>query len=98
MFQDVLLWAQQHEGFAAMGYNDRPYEGRGWCVLEDSLTREAVGRSHQPGFEDVKEQMDAAQLVKLYDISGEFAPAQTTAWRRSMRTKCKHCWWDVCAG
>ena len=78
-FERVSLWAQQHKGFAAMGYNDRPYEGRGWCVLEDSVTREAVGRSRQPGFEDVKEQMDTAQLVKLYDISDELAPAQTTA-------------------
>ena len=91
MFHDVLFWAQQHEGLAAMGYNDRPYEVRGWCVLADSLKRQAVGQSHLPGFEDVKEQMDAAQLVNLYGISGQFAPARITAWRRSTRTKCKYC-------
>ena len=60
-----------------MGYNDRPYECRGWCLVEDHLTREAVGRAHQPGFESVQEQMELARISKAYDISNpdDAAPA-----------------------
>ena len=42
----VQPWAAQHGGWAAMGYTERAYESRGWCVLEDAVTREAVGRAH----------------------------------------------------
>ena len=64
-------WAKAHDGWAAMGFNDRAYTDRGWCVLEDRVTREAVGRSRQPGFEEIKELMDAAPLGKVYVISDE---------------------------
>ena len=58
-----------------MGFNERAYEDRGWCELEDRVTREAVGRSHQPGFEEVRELLEAAPLAKVYVISDEASPA-----------------------
>ena len=65
----VRPWAEEQGGWAAMGYNERPYADRGWCVLEDAVTREAVGRTHQPGFEAIRELVEAAPLAKLYDVS-----------------------------
>lgn len=65
----VSPWATENGGWAAMGYNDRAYANRGWCVLEDAVTREAVGRAHQLGFEAIRELVEAAPLSKLYDIS-----------------------------
>ena len=71
----VKRWAAKFDGgFATHAYNDRPYGERGWCILEESLCREVVGRSQQRGFEEVHAAMENCQIAKLYEISGAGTP------------------------
>ena len=74
-----LYFKQNHDnqvdgGWAAMGYNDRPYANRGWCVLENAVLREAVGRAHQPGFEAIRELVEAAAAAVTHLAASSTAP------------------------
>ena len=70
---EVVLgaWASSYfaEGRAALAYNERTYQERGWCFTEQSLCREVVGRSRQRGFERVRTEMETLPQSKLYEIS-----------------------------
>ena len=53
-------------------WNDTPYANRGWCVLESSLSHEAVGRSTR--HPEMKSAMDRLGRAKVYEVFTEKEP------------------------
>lgn len=62
------------DAFACHEYNDRAYDDRGWCVFEDAVSREFLGRSRKSGNEAMRDVMDVPKRAKLYEISSTADP------------------------
>ena len=63
----VAEWAKSTAAgaFACLHYNERAYADRGWCCFEEAVAVEVAGRSQMPGFEHVREALDALPIAKV---------------------------------
>ena len=64
------------DGWMCLEYNDRPYPERGWCVLESTVSLEAISRSTV--HPDLAAAYNEMALSKVYQLSASGKPQSIT--------------------